>query len=179
VKSNQFSYSFAFLLASKWIGLMLVGVMTTTYTEKTAGETATAGADAAAITHTQGPWKVSKDVVDSDGTINIYVSTDAPNVNGFAPSHARSIAKMTGSAYHNPKKASFYKPSSLIETRSNARLIAAAPELLARCKAAVRMIDALEKQRPQIVALLSGDTTVGNTRAELRAAIANAEGRAE
>ena len=61
-------------------------------------------------------------------------------------------------------------------TEPNARLIAAAPEMLAELRECVAALDALIEDRPMLAAKLCGSTTLGNRRAEARSAIAKAEG---
>jgi hypothetical protein len=76
------------------------------------------------VSHTPGPWKVTESTA-SDGAINLYAETDWPvNTPG-----QRSLASMTGSAYTNPKK-HYFNPETLEANRANARLIAAAPDML-------------------------------------------------
>ena len=58
----------------------------------------------------------------------------------------------------------------------NARLIAAAPDLLeAACEAAAAL-DALLRQKPVLAGTVCGSTTLGNHRVQLNAAIAKATG---
>lgn len=126
--------------------------------------------------HTPGPWKVVRDVVDSDGTINLYVSTDAPNINGFKPDYARSIVKLTGCAYHNPKNR-FFDAENLATTRANARLIAAAPMLLEALKECLGIIDQLNRETYDQSKLKPGQSSEWAEQVKARAAIAKAEGR--
>jgi len=100
-------------------------------------------------THTPGPWFIHERF-SSDGTFDIWDKPDA--LRG-----ARWLAdvKTYGGAFPD-----------VPEAEANARLIAAAPELLAACKEFVRKCD-------------DGEAKSRRSYAEMSAAIAKAEGRSE
>ena len=77
--------------------------------------------------HTPGPWQTSEYTTGSDETRVGVDQSDPENKGG-----TRSIASMTGSFYTRPGQPQ--QDRILIENRANARLIAAAPELLEACR---------------------------------------------
>jgi hypothetical protein len=61
-------------------------------------------------------------------------------------------------------------------TDEHAILFAAAPGLLAACEGALAALDALLSEQPMLAARVAGCTTLGNQRAELKAALNGARG---
>jgi hypothetical protein len=98
------------------------------------------------LKHTPGPWEAVQNNPDSDLTYTI-MAANQPIADVYE----------SGTAEHNQES----------EDTHNARLIAAAPELLAACKGAIAELNTYWK----------GDYAGRPLASELRAAIAKAEGR--
>lgn len=104
--------------------------------------------------HTPGPWKYW-------GTEEGYATTVCPQVN--------TTSRRTRNIPDNERRDNIELMEE--EALANARLIAAAPELLEACSLALKFIEAAEQQK----ILPSTNYAVGYIRETLKAAIAKVE----
>lgn len=118
--------------------------------------------------HTPGPWKWSEDrspSVSDAGERKHYVGTAYPP--GQLCDRSRSIAVMTGSYLTREDRPEPERSEVLTANRANARLIAAAPDLLEACRYAERELDS---------AIRSG--VLGETWTSIQCALADAIAKA-
>ncbi len=125
-------------------------------------------------THTPGPWIIEEN--DSQPFVCNAMNADAP----YGTVFASRVMLADGGII---ALVQFTDPDNEVEDRANARVISAAPDLLAACKVALRMMrehghthDA-PKQHPDYDILDQFDTGLSSPlSAVLEAAIAKAEG---
>lgn len=107
--------------------------------------------------HTPGPWVVDLKPLEEDGRVFVYPLGD----DDFATrADVCDVHAWDGETARD----------------ANARLIAAAPELLERLHACERAIAALIAEKPMMAAKQAGSTTLGNHVIEARAIINKARG---
>ena len=118
--------------------------------------------------HTPGPWVVEH--IDAPGNIDgamVILAVDGPGDESICRVWSRTMPYVTRPGKHHNRGNFVVDPVAL----ANARLIAAAPDLLAACKAAVPAVEFLRKKAGSSWG--DGGIAVEDF---IRAAIAKAEG---
>ena len=108
------------------------------------------------LKHTPGPWCATEGIFEYDGRLHRVIAQDASVAEGI----------------HVPVAAALQNGDGEAQRDANARLIAAAPDLLSVAKDAIEVIEALESNLGSAVGYKCDNLMVGC----LRAAIAKAEG---
>lgn len=122
----------------------------------------------APVTHTPGPWKSVEYVKTDSRETAIGVETEG---DGRPRSEIRSLAYMAGDYYTRPGQPN--REQAIAENRANARLIAAAPELLELCQTVLARLDLEAKELGE-----GAIFPCAAMRDDIRAAIAKATGNA-